>query len=269
MVVKIEDTKKVASLFGEWQETIIWSCLQKVMGEIYADCIEHPKSSMAILGDFCFVAGIPNKELLLCVSTVCNKDSIIMVPQDTMWANLITDSFKDKAKRVTRYAIKKEMHVFDKEKLEHVVSSLPQEYFLRLIDREMYHLCKSNEWSSDLVSQFQNDEMFQELGLGVVILKNGEIVSGASSYSRYLDGLEVEIDTKREFRRKGLAYVSGAKLILECLKRDLYPSWDAQNKWSVALAEKLGYHFNHEYLAYEIYFEDQGKGVNDVSICPY
>ncbi|MGB4661891.1 MAG: GNAT family N-acetyltransferase, partial [Mobilitalea sp.] len=25
-----------------------------------------------------------------------------------------------------------------------------------------------------------------------------------------------------------------------------------QNKWSVALAEKLGYHFDHEYTAYEI-----------------
>ena len=52
--------------------------------------------------------------------------------------------------------------------------------------------------------------------------------------------------------RKGLAYACGAKLILECIKNGLYPSWDAQNKWSVALAEKLGYHFSHEYIAYEI-----------------
>ena len=116
----------------------------------------------------------------------------------------------------------------------------------------MYYLCKSNAWSIDLVSQFNNYEMFQELGLGVVILKNDEIVSGASSYSRYLEGIEIEIDTKEEYRRKGLAYVCGAKLILECQKRDLYPSWDAQNKWSVALAQKLGYHFDHEYLAFEI-----------------
>lgn len=54
-------------------------------------------------------------------------------------------------------------------------------------------------------------------------------------------------------RRKGLASVCGAKLILECMKRGLYPSWDAQNKGSVALAEKLGYHFSHEYVAYEIF----------------
>ncbi len=254
MVVKIDDTKKVEPLFAEWQETLIWSCLQKVMGEIYADSMERPTSTMALLGDFCFLAGNPNEELLHCISRQCKNDSIIMVPQDTMWATLIAYIFKDKAKKVIRYAIKKEKHIFDKAKLERVVSSLPQEYFLQLIDHEMYHLCRANEWSTDLVSQFQNYEMFQELGLGVVILQNGEIVSGASSYSRYQDGIEIEIDTKREYRRKGLAYVCGAKLILECLKRDLYPSWDAQNKWSVALAEKLGYHLDHEYLAYEINF---------------
>ena len=42
-------------------------------------------------------------------------------------------------------------------------------------------------------------------------------------------------------------------LILECLERGWYPSWDAQNKESVALAEKLGYHFDYEYVAYEVY----------------
>ncbi|HKL78942.1 MAG TPA: GNAT family N-acetyltransferase, partial [Mobilitalea sp.] len=95
-------------------------------------------------------------------------------------------------------------------------------------------------------------ETYKKLGIGAVILKDGILVSGASSYSRYQDGIEIEIDTKEEFRRKGLAYVCAAKLILECLDKKLYPSWDAQNKWSVALAEKLGYHFDHEYLAYEI-----------------
>ena len=83
-------------------------------------------------------------------------------------------------------------------------------------------------------------------------LKDGELAAGASSYSRYIEGIEVQVDTKKEHRRKGLAYACGAKLILECLERGLYPSWDAQNLWSVALAEKLGYHFSHEYIAYEV-----------------
>ena len=85
-----------------------------------------------------------------------------------------------------------------------------------------------------------------------VILKDGEPVSGASSYSGYLGGIEIEIDTREDCRRKGLATACGAKLILECLRKGWYPSWDAQNLWSVALAEKLGYHFSHAYTAYEI-----------------
>ena len=35
MPVKLEDTTKARKLFGEWKETLIWSCLQKVMGDIY------------------------------------------------------------------------------------------------------------------------------------------------------------------------------------------------------------------------------------------
>jgi hypothetical protein len=42
-------------------------------------------------------------------------------------------------------------------------------------------------------------------------------------------------------------------MILEALDRGLSPSWDAANLWSVGLAEKLGYHFDHEYTTYEIY----------------
>lgn len=32
----------------------------------------------------------------------------------------------------------------------------------------------------------------------------------------------------------------------------LYPSWDAANRESVALAEKLSYHFDREYTAYQV-----------------
>jgi hypothetical protein len=223
------------------------------MGNTYGDSLEKPLSAMAVIGDFCFFAGLPKEELVLYKPKDCTKDFIIMVPQNVMWAELIENVYGDKAKRVTRYAIKKEKNVFDTEKLQKVINSLDEEYSMKMIDEDIYNLCRSNEWSMDLVSQFKDYEMYNKLGLGVAVLKGGILVSGASSYSRYQDGIEIEIDTKEEYRRNGLAYICGAKLILECLDRKLYPSWDAQNKWSVALAEKLGYHFDHEYLAYEIY----------------
>ena len=108
-------------------------------------------------------------------------------------------------------------------------------------------------WCQDLVSQFRDYEMYKKLGIGFAVLKGKSLVAGASSYARYREGIEIEIDTKEEFRRNGLAYACGAKLILECLDRGLYPSWDAQNPASAALAEKLGYHFDYEYRAFEIW----------------
>ena len=157
--------------------------------------------------------------------------------------------YGSKAKVFTRYATKKEPGIFNQSKLEQAAASLPESFTLSTIDEKLYKLCKSETWSADLVSQFPTYDMFQKLGIGVVIRKDGLILSGASSYSRYRDDIEIEIDTREEYRRKGLAYICGAKLILECLKRNLYPSWDAHNPASIALAEKLGYHFSHTYEA--------------------
>lgn len=41
-------------------------------------------------------------------------------------------------------------------------------------------------------------------GRGMVIMKAGEIVAGASSYTRYKEGIEIEVDTVEAERRKHL-----------------------------------------------------------------
>jgi hypothetical protein len=40
---------------------------------------------------------------------------------------------------------------------------------------------------------------------------------------------------------------------LKCLERGLYPNWDAHTRESLALAQKLGYVFDREYLCYGLY----------------
>lgn len=253
-VIKVQDMKYAEALFGGWDETIILSCLQKIMGEVFTcDTKNTFASAMAILGDFCFFAGEPEAELVMYKPESCGQDFIIMIPRNEYWAKLIEDCYKEKAKKVTRYAIKKEPGIFNEEMLAQAAASLPAGYSMKMIDEDIYNQCRQTGWCGDLVSQYKDYEMYEKLGIGVAILKDEEIAAGASAYSRYRDGIEIEIDTKENYRRQGLAYISGAKLILECLKRNLYPSWDAQNKGSVALAEKLGYHYANEYTAYEIW----------------
>lgn len=252
MIYELKNADKAAPLFEGWEETMIWSCLQNVMGKIYGDDPENPASAMAILGDFTFFAGKPNEELVGFKPAWCSRDFMIMVPQHQEWEPLIERLYQEKARRGVRYSIKKEPEIFDRERLKRAADSLPEGYALSLIDEKIYHQCLEHIWSRDLVSQYENYEQYRKLGLGVAALKNGEVVAGASSYSSYCSGIEIEIDTREDQRRKGLAFSCSARLILECLDRNLYPSWDAQNLRSAALAEKLGYHFDHEYVIYEI-----------------
>ena len=111
MIYELENTSKVEGLFMGWQETLIYSCLQKVMGKIYVTDISFPKAAMAFVGCFAFYAGEPDYEL------VRNKPDgfVIMVPQNEEWARVIEECYLS-AKKVTRYAIKKDTG-FDKGKL--------------------------------------------------------------------------------------------------------------------------------------------------------
>lgn len=253
MVCEIKETENVASLFADMNDSLIWSCLQKVMGHLYANGEEHPTAAMAILGDFCFLAGEPDRELVLYKPEWCKQDFLIMIPQNEAWEAMIEDCYGEKAKKVTRYGIKKEPGIFDREHLQNVVKTLPDGYVLTMMNEELFCRCREIDWCREWVAQYPDYALYHNYGLGALVMKDGEPVSGASSYSGYHGGIEIEIKTHEDHRRKGLAYVCGAKLILECLDRGWYPNWDAQNEWSVGLAEKLGYHFRHEYAAYEIW----------------
>lgn len=250
MVYELENTELVSDLFCGWEETLIYSCMQKVMGKIYVVDMEKPKSTKAVVGCFVFLAGEPCEELIL---HKCDG-ACILTPQNEAWAAMIEQCYPNHFNRAVRYAIKKDT-TFDRELLKGYVRELPSEYELKLIDGELYERCLEGGWTSDFVNVFDSKEHFLKSGLGMVVLRENEIVAGASSYTAYKEGIEIEVDTKMEERRKHLATAVCAALILVCLDRGLYPSWDAQNMWSVHLAQKLGYEFAHEYTVYIINYE--------------
>lgn len=253
-VYAVHDKKTIAQLFDGWDETMIWSCLQDCMGIAYADSPTSPSSAQISLGDFCFFAGAVNYELILNKPTNLQSNFAILVPQNREWEQAIEYCHKEKAARRIRYATKKEKDVFNEAKLQGFITELSTQYKLKLIDRALYDEILALDWASDLCGNYSCYEEFESLGMGIAALENGIIVSGASSYTSYIGGIEVEIDTRKDERRKGLAAACGAALILECLKRGWYPSWDAHNKESLALAQKLGYRFDKEYPVYEIEF---------------
>ena len=120
MVFELKDTSPVLSLFEGWEETLIWSCLQQVMGKVFVTDPERPRSALAFIGCFGFYAGEPDREL------VSSKPEgfVIMVPQHEGWARLIEECFPT-AKRVTRYAIRKDTR-FDPAALRKELDRLPE-----------------------------------------------------------------------------------------------------------------------------------------------
>lgn len=250
MIVKLEKPERAEALFEGCTDTTLFSCLQGVMGEVYGDDAERPGAARAILGDFSFFGGKPTEELLRLFGEL---EFHIFVPGSKAWERLIESCLGAKVRRVLRYAIRKEPEVFDRNGLLKAASSLPAEYELRQIDEELYHRCLEEKWSRDFVGNYPDYDAYRRLGLGMAVVRGGELVAGTSSYSSYHGGIEIEVGTKEAYRRKGLAYACSAGLILACLERGLYPSWDAQNLHSVGLAKKLGYHFDREYAVYEYY----------------
>lgn len=247
------DTKRqldaAAPLFAGWEETMIWSCLQQVMGAVYVDDVDNPASAKAVLGDFAFLAGRPCEALV----RHCTGRFTILTPQNENWARQIEAVWGRQAKPAMRYAIRKEpVRTFDRERLQSLAKQLPAGIRLADIDAALFDRCAREGWTRDFVCQFENYDHFARYAQGVLALRGDEIVAGASSYSAYEDGIEVEVDTRKDCRRQGLAAACCAQLILKCIEKGLYPSWDAANSASVALAEKLGYHRAEPYMIYEI-----------------
>ena len=155
MIYELNDPSKAAPLFADWKDADagIAACLDNVMGKIFADDTERPKSAMAVIGDFAFFAGEPDLELLHGKP----EEWMIVVPQNAEWEALIENNFP--AYKRIRYATRKDTK-FDREKLEAMVNALPEGYALRRIDGELYDLCLKDEEFEDNVSVFGSKESF-------------------------------------------------------------------------------------------------------------
>lgn len=252
------DAQKVAFLFEGWEETMVWSCLEGIMGTAWTVPSSSPKAAGIAIGDFLFFAGDscspearPLAQALPCLQ---KKEQLLAIPQTEAWERLLLSCHLGRAKKIVRYAIKKEGDVFSREKLRRFQTALPAGFRLSPITPKAYRAMTKEPWAQDFCSQFSSYADYEKRGLGFFAWQGQELAAGASSYTVYSKGIEIEIDTKPEYRRKGLALACASALILRCLEEGLYPSWDAANLASVALAEKLGYHFSHEYPCIELTF---------------
>lgn len=257
-MIEVADNQKeiLVPLFHGIQDSLIISCIQNYFGSAWVDRCDAPASGVIVVGDFVFLAGEPSEDILRSVQNDFRASGMVLVPDGTGWHSVIEGVFGKRCRRVERYAIKKEGDIFDRELLKKYIGKLPEGYVLKEIDASVYDDVMSKEWSRDFCRQYADWEHFRDRGMGVVIYKDDEIVSGASSYTSYREGIEIQITTREDYRKRGLALVCASALVLKALQCHLYPNWDAANMASVGIAEKLGYHYDKPYTAYDVWKED-------------
>lgn len=214
MITRLENPADAAELFESFHDTMVLSCLSGMMGDVYAVAEWPLCSAAAVLGDFSFFAGQPSEELLR--FQPAGQPYCLLTPQNDMWAAEIRRVFGKAVSPRTRYAFFRDASGFVPKKLREMAALLPEGVVLSPIDDALYVRCLSEEWARDFVSNYESPEAFARMGVGFLALR-----------------------------------ACGARLMLECLERGLYPSWDAANKISVHLAETLGYRFREEYIVYQ------------------
>lgn len=191
--------EEAAPLAG-WDSPLVRACAEGLMGGVWPGGGEPPTAAAAVIGDFIFLAGRPDAALLARACAHAAQRERLLVPREAAWQGEILRRCGGRAAPITRYATRRDPHAFDPARLARFAAALPDGFRLVPIDDALYRLCRSEQWSADLVGQFPDAARYRAQGLGVAVLHGGQIVSGASSYARIPGGIEVQVDTRAQFR---------------------------------------------------------------------
>jgi hypothetical protein len=222
------------------------SALEGVLGQVFVDDPSRPKVARIVIGDFHAIAGDPHApgatEALLAVP---DRDYVAV---DESWHELVRRALPQ-AQAYDRFAFRAPA-TWDRERLTALRESLPAGFELQRVDAGTVAAFRA--LNETFVDNFASLNEFLELGVGFGVTFGGEFVAGCASYSISSRSVEFEIETRRDYQRRGLALVTGARLIEHCLENGLKPCWDAAHEGSALLAEALGFVGRREYKSYRL-----------------
>jgi RimJ/RimL family protein N-acetyltransferase len=127
------------------------------------------------------------------------------------------------------------------DRLRALARRVPQGFCVERIDAGMASRMSGELEEPVRLHAFRSPQDFAERGIGFATLHGERTVCVATSFVVCSRGIEIQIVTHPDFRRRGLATATSAALMAHCLEHDLEPEWDADNPESLKLAQKLGY----------------------------
>ena len=229
--VEIEKRNTIAPLFEGIQDSMVIACLQGIMGQAYVARETEPKAALIVSGEYSFFGGGPTspdaRELVQNFFQVNESDRTVVIFNDQL--------------------------------LQRYMEAIPEGYQLAAFDEDLYHQAMAEDWSREFCEVFPSAEEYLNKGFGFGILKEGRLVSGASTMTVYHGGIEIQVATRESYGGKGLAMACSAALIRECVRRGIRPCWDAANLTSKHMALNLGYEYRGEYLTIQMSREELGE----------
>ena len=175
-----------------------------ISGTAWVNDIINPTTAILVVADFCYLIGNIHKkyktEIIDILKDNCKGKLICYA--NKIWSEFIEENFAETFKKRIRYSFKHEPNIFDRNKLEDYADAILPEFNTERINEELYHKALQQQWTEDFCSNFLSLEHFLNHGIGYVIMKDGEIISGASSYSYCEGNIDITIETKPEYQRK-------------------------------------------------------------------
>ena len=179
------------------------------MSTAWVDNLENPKVAQITVGIFAFYAGNPKTKVAEELLNNLPDFSLVIVDSDE-WKNRVESFYNGKVEKFERYRFEKNPRHLVRTHLLKLMSTLPEDYEIKKVDRNIVNSTTFQQLSEDFVSQFDSIDDFMDRGVGYAILHEGKVVSAATSFSIYDDGIEIEIATNSQYRRKGLATITAS-----------------------------------------------------------
>lgn len=263
--VRSEQLKQIEELFKGIQDSMVIACIQGYMGDAYVDKLPDPHVGLIVSGEYSFFAGDTKSEGAVWLAenlfelnpgdeTVC-----IFADDEPEWEKVLMRVEKYAPALVPRYGIIQKDYVFDEELLKEYMDRLPDEYHLKMFDKDIYEQAMSEDWSREFCETFESGSDFLDRGFGCAIVHKGKLAAGISTMTVYDGGAEVQVATHPDYRRKGLATICAAAFLMESQKCGIRACWDAANEISKNMALSLGYKYKGIYTT--VSMKRNGEGM--------
>lgn len=227
---------------------------QRCPAKLFADDDCRPRSAAVAMGDFLFLSGEPRLSFL---REAIGRDGLLLIARDERWLTLAEEHFF-RCRRYLRYRFSLATGV--QQKLQQILSTLPEGMRLEPIGQSWFERSRKIAWMRDFCSQFACWEDYARWGCGFLLTRQGEALSGASSYLVSDSGFTIQVQTEDSQQGRGYAKFPSAALMAAALRQGLYPDWDADNEPSARLAQRLGYRLEEDYQTVMIEQREQEDG---------